>query len=63
MKNTVSKLKSDPLSSKEWWSILKTVISPNATFSIPPLESNGNIYTGEQDKVNLLNNYFKKQTF
>ena len=39
------------------------MISPNATFSDPPLESNGSIYTDDQDKANLLNNYFKEQTF
>ena len=41
---------------------LKTVISATATSSIPSLESNGRIYTDEQDKANLLNNYFKEQT-
>ena len=38
------------------------MISPTATSSIPSLESNGRIYTDEQDKANLLNNYFKEQT-
>ena len=39
------------------------MISPTASSSIPPLESNGCIYIDEQDKANLLNNYFKEQTF
>ena len=60
--NVAKKLKSDSLTSTDWWSTLKTVISPTATSSIPPLESNGRIYTDEQDKANLLNNYFKEQT-
>ena len=60
--NIAKKLKSDSLTSTDWWSTLKTVISPTATSSIPPLESNGRIYTDEQDKANLLNNYFKEQT-
>ena len=40
-----NKLKSNKLSSRDWWSILKKVISPTSNFVIPPLESNGNIYT------------------
>ena len=60
--NITKKLKSDSLISTDWWSTLKTVISPAATSSIPSLESNGCIYTDEQDKANLLNNYFKEQT-
>ena len=40
----------------------KNCDSPTATSSIPSLESNGRIYTDEQDKANLLNNYFKEQT-
>ena len=39
------------------------MISPTATSSIPLLESNGCIYTDEQEKANSLNNYFKEQTF
>ena len=38
------------------------MISPTATSSIPTLDSNGRIYTDEQDKANLLNSYFKEQT-
>ena len=39
------------------------MISLNATSSIPPLESNGCIYSDKQDKANLLNNdYFKEET-
>ena len=61
--NIAKKLKSDSLTSTDWWSTLKTVISPTATSSIPSLESSGRIYTDEQDRANLLNNYFKEQTF
>ena len=39
------------------------MISSFVTSSIPPLESNGCIYTDEQDKANLLNNYFKEQIY
>ena len=48
--------------------LLKYILLQNqdrltATSSIPSLESNGCIYTDEQDKANLLNNYFEEQTF
>ncbi|MCG8113681.1 MAG: reverse transcriptase domain-containing protein [Candidatus Thiodiazotropha taylori] len=56
------KLKSDSLSSKDWWKTLKTFISPNTRTEIPPLELDGNIYTDDAEKANLLNNYFQKQT-
>ena len=56
------KLKSETLSSKDWWSALKAFISPHAHSDIPPLESNGNVYTDDIDKTNLLNNHFQSQT-
>ena len=58
-----NKLKSYKLSSRDWWSILKKVISPTSNFFIPPLESNGNIYTDEIDKANILKQFFQSQTF
>ena len=58
-----NKLKSNKLSSRDWWSILKEVISPTSNSVIPPLESNGNIYTDEIDKANILNQFFQSQTF
>lgn len=57
-----SKLKSDQLSSKDWWSIFITFIAPHSNSSLPPFESNGIIYTDEYDKANILNNYFQNQT-
>ena len=42
------------LTAKDWWSTLKTVISPNSKFSIPALESNDIIYTNDRDKANKL---------
>ncbi|MCG8096816.1 MAG: hypothetical protein JAZ17_24870 [Candidatus Thiodiazotropha endolucinida] len=56
------KLRSDSLSSKNWWSILKSFISPASKTSLPPLEHNGSTYTDEQDKANLLNGFFRDQT-
>ena len=56
------KLKSKPLSSKDWWSTLKTFISPTSKSSVPTLEKDGHIYSDDTDKANLLNNFFRDQT-
>lgn len=57
-----SKLTSGELSSKDWWTVLKTFISPQSKTSIPPLENNGTISTDENEKANILNNFFQSQT-
>ena len=57
-----NKLKSDSLSSRNWWTILKSFISPTSKQALPPLELNGNIYTEQQEKANLLNTFFCEQT-
>ena len=56
------KLRSESLSSKDWWSTLKQIIAPNSKTSVPPLEVNNNIITDEHDKANILNNFFQSQT-
>ena len=60
--NTAAKLASNSLSTKDWWSTLKTFISPNKQKSIPPLEHNDTIYSSEHDKANLLNSFFQSQS-
>ena len=60
--NIAEKLKSKSLSSKDWWSTLKTFISPNLNSAIPPIEFEGIIYTDDFEKANLFNNYFQGQT-
>ena len=57
-----SKLKSNTLSSKDWWSTLKSFITPKTKSSIPTLEKDGHIYSDDTDKANLLNNFFRDQT-
>ena len=57
-----NKLKSDSISSRSWWSILKSFISPTFKTAIPPLDHNGRLYTEEQEKANLLNTFFCEQT-
>ena len=54
-----NKLNSNTLTSRDWWSTLKSVISPTNSSSIPPLENNGQTYTDKLDKANLLN--FREQ--
>ena len=55
-------MRSESLSSKDWWSTLKQIIAPNSRISVPPLEVNNNIITDEHDKANVLNNFFQSQT-
>ncbi|MEW8545351.1 MAG: reverse transcriptase domain-containing protein, partial [Candidatus Thiodiazotropha sp.] len=57
-----AKLTSETLSSKDWWSTLKTFISPNYKTAIPPLTFNDDIYTEEIDKANILNTFFQSHT-
>ena len=45
-----------------WWKTLKHCIKPDQTDVIPPLNKNGQIYTEEKEKANILNNFFTKQT-
>ena len=45
-----------------WWKTLKHFIKPDQTDVIPPLNKNGQIYTEEKEKANILNNFFTEQT-
>ena len=58
----VNKLKSESLTSRDWWSTLKNIISGGHKASIPPLENDGTIFSDDLDKANILNNYFRDQT-
>ena len=60
--NIANKLKSDTLSAKDWWSTLKTVVSPNRSNSLSPLDNDGQIITDDVDKAYALNDYFRDQT-
>ena len=60
--NIANKLKSGTLSAKDWWSTLKSVISPNRSNSFPPLDNDGQIITDDVNKANALNDYFRDQT-
>ena len=60
--NIANNLKSDTLSSKDWWLTLKIIISPNSSNSSPPLDKDGQIITYDLDKADTLNDYFRDQT-
>ena len=55
---TANKLRSETLSSKDWWTTLKSVISPNSKCSVPPLQTNGMTVSDELEKAYVLNNFF-----
>ena len=55
-----NKLKSETLSSKDWWTTLKSVISPNSKCSVPPLQTNGMTVSDELEKANVLNDFFQR---
>ena len=57
--NIANKLKSDSLSSKQWWTILKAFISPYSKLPIPPLEVDGVVYSDEMEKANVLNDFLE----
>ena len=55
-------LKSDSLSPKQWWSLLKSLIFPSSQASSPPLEKDGLVFIEEEEKANVLNDFFRDQT-
>ena len=57
-----NKLKTESLSSRNWWTILKSFISTTPKSTVPPIEQHGRIYTEAQEKANLLNTFFCEQT-
>ena len=46
----------------DWWKTLKHLIKPDQTDVIRPLNKNGQIYTEEKEKANILNKVFTEQT-
>ena len=55
------KLKSEKLSSRDWWPTLKYFISSGQKSTVPPLQSNGDSIIDDTGKANLLNDYFRDQ--
>ena len=60
--NLANKLKNNTLTSRDWWTTLKSFISPDNKSSIPPLDQDGTIYSEDFDKANVLNDFFCEQT-
>ena len=60
--NLANKLKNNTLTSRDWWTTLKSFISPDNKSSIPHLDQDGTIYSEDFDKANVLNDFFCKQT-
>ena len=58
-----AKLTSKTLSTKDWWSTLKSFITPNCKSLLPLMEHNNKLYSEEHDKANILNDYFQSQSF
>ena len=52
----------ESLSSNDWWSTLKNVISPQSMSSVSPIELNNSIYTNDHDKANIIHICFQSQT-
>ena len=57
-----AKLKSENLTSKDWWSTIKYFISSEKVSNILPLKSNNNMIFDAIEKANLLNDFFTAQT-
>ena len=54
-------LKSENLSSGDWWPTLKHFISLGQKSTLPPLQSNDELIIDDFEKANLLNDYFRDQ--
>ena len=59
---TANKLKSNTISSRDWWTTLKTVIAHNISTSIPRLQNSHSVSHDDLDKANILNDFFRDQT-
>ena len=56
------KLKSNNLNQKDWLKTLKHFITPEQPSNVPPLCKDNKIYTNENEKANILNQFFTEQT-
>ena len=56
------KLQNQNIGPKDWWKTLKHFIKPGQTKTIPPLYKEGQTFSVDVDKANLLNSFFTEQT-
>ena len=59
---SANKLKSDNISSKDWWKTFKCLIGKDKTDPIPPLNHNGKQINDPTEKANAFNKYFHLQS-
>ena len=57
----VNKLKSNLISSCDWWTTLKIVISSNSSASVLPLQYDVSLSSDNLDKATVLNDFFRDQ--
>ena len=57
-----AKLCNNDIGPRDWWKTLLQFIKPSQSSSVPPLYKDDIIYTEEDDKATLMNNFFVAQT-
>ena len=57
------KLKSNTLDQKDWWRTLKYFITPEQPSTFPPLCKDDLVYTNENEKANILNQFLPGKQF
>ena len=57
-----AKLCNNDIRPRDWWKTLKQFIKTSQSSSVPPLYKDDIIYTEEDDKATLMNNFFVAQT-
>ena len=59
------RLKSNSLSSRDWWKVLKSFINTSSSSGIPPLQNpiDGTLVSEDLQKATLLNDFFVQQTY
>ena len=62
IQNMSEKLKDANIRPASWWKTLKSFIKPDQASSIPPLNREGMICCNDNNKANILNQYFIEQT-
>ena len=55
------KLKSNTLNQKDWWRTLKYFVTLEQPSTFPPLCKDDMVYTNENEKANILNQFFRRK--
>ena len=58
-----AKLKSENLSPRDYRATLKSFITTDSNSDIPPIEINGQTYTDDYEKANILNDFSKAKQY